>query len=100
MTALKKFSKFSDDNNELIGIHPDELSEENLNLFREKSPLTAIKAHCTECCGGSIKEASKCTATGCNLWAFRLGFSPFAKHKTHNNAGDNLAKWKRDVVGI
>lgn len=37
------------------------------------TPLKAVRAHCTECCGGSPREASLCPASGCPLHPIRNG---------------------------
>lgn len=38
-----------------------------------RSPLTAIRAFCIECVGGSKKDVRMCTSTWCSLWPFRFG---------------------------
>ena len=40
---------------------------------RIKNPTTAIRSHCVECMGGSVREVSKCTAPDCSLYPFRMG---------------------------
>ena len=49
-------------------IHPEEYR--NFGHSRAK----AIRAQCLECCGDSFAEVRNCTAIGCALWAFRLGY--------------------------
>ena len=33
----------------------------------------AIRKKCIDCCCGQVYEVSKCTATNCPLWNYRLG---------------------------
>jgi hypothetical protein len=54
---------------------------------RVKNPLTAIRANCVECSGGSLKEVSTCRITTCALHPFRMGVNPL-----HKKARDRLAK--------
>lgn len=62
----------------MIGSNPAFLSAADLQgLGQPQSPNKAIRAHCVTCSGGSYAEANKCTATGCSLWAFRMGRNPF-----------------------
>jgi hypothetical protein len=44
---------------------------------RVRNRTTAIRAHCIECSGGSIKEVTECRITTCALHPFRLGKDPF-----------------------
>lgn len=54
---------------------------------RIRNPMTAIRAKCIECSGGSIKEANECTVSSCALHLFRLGKNPFhSKSKAHQQA--------------
>jgi hypothetical protein len=47
------------------------------DLGHPESPIKAIRAKCVDCSGGSMSEARLCVATGCALWAFRMGHNPF-----------------------
>jgi hypothetical protein len=38
----------------------------------------AVRKHCKECSGGSVKEVRLCPATECFLWRFRFGKKPAA----------------------
>lgn len=40
----------------------------------DHSRAKAIKAQCFECSGFNRAEVRRCTAKGCALWAFRLGY--------------------------
>jgi len=52
------------------------------------SPIKAIRKNCVECSGGSPKEARLCVHTGCPLWPFRMGKSPYRqKSKSKINGG-------------
>jgi hypothetical protein len=39
--------------------------------------LKIIRDKCIDCCCGQLAEVRKCTAVGCALWPYRLGFNPF-----------------------
>lgn len=41
-----------------------------------RSPMSAIRAKCVDCSGGSFGEVEFCTATGCPLYAYRFGKRP------------------------
>lgn len=81
------------DKGEKIGINPSFLSKRELDeLGVPSSPLKAIRAHCIECGGDSYAEANKCTATGCNLWPYRMGKNPFDKRAKRNSLELTKAK--------
>lgn len=44
-----------------------------------RNPLTAIRAKCVECSGGSLREVSECRVKECALWSMRMGVNPFHK---------------------
>ena len=46
---------------------------------RVKNPMTAIRAMCIDCSGGSLKEVTECKITTCALHPFRHGKNPFHK---------------------
>jgi len=48
---------------------------------RVKSPLTAIRAYCVLCAGGSPKAATQCSCITCPLWLFRTGRNPYSRRK-------------------
>lgn len=89
-------SSHSCDRGEKIGIDPAFLSKGDLKgLGHPTSPLKAIRANCVACCGDSYAEANKCTATGCQLWPYRMGRNPFhakAKRKFSNPEKDETRK--------
>lgn len=73
-----KNSKNECDQGNLIGRLPTELSVHEIDALNPKrTPISAIRAHCIECSGGSVGEARKCTAYNCRLWMHRMGFNPF-----------------------
>lgn len=62
---------------------------------RVRNPMTAIRAKCVECSGGSIKEVTECRVVGCPLYLFRTGHNPFHSRSkirqeadAEENAGD------------
>lgn len=44
-----------------------------------RNPMTAIRANCVECSGGSLKEVAECTVKKCALYPFRMGVNPLHK---------------------
>lgn len=52
-----------------------------------KNPLTAIRAHCVHCSGGSLKEVSNCKIATCSLHPFRMGVNMM-----HKKTRDRLAR--------
>lgn len=54
-----------------------------LNLgHSQKPPLKALRENCLECCNGSPKEVSQCTAIACPAFPFRHGKNPW-RSKRH-----------------
>jgi hypothetical protein len=62
-----------------IGRDPRTMGQEELRaLGHEPMPvLSAIRAHCLDCCGGSPSEVRMCTAVRCPSWPFRMGTNPW-----------------------
>lgn len=54
---------------------------ETIQRYKSKvrNPLTAIRAKCVECSGGSLKEVAECQVKTCALIPFRMGINPFNK---------------------
>jgi hypothetical protein len=52
---------------------------------RIRSPLTAIRAFCVECQGGSPKSVNKCTLVECPFWAFRMGQNGYRRRADDDN---------------
>lgn len=48
-------------------------------MAKVKNPMTAIRACCIECSGGSVKEVTLCRVKSCALHPFREGKNPFRK---------------------
>ena len=46
-----------------------------------KNPMTAIRAKCVECSGGSLKEVAECRVPACALHPFRMGKNPLRKKR-------------------
>ena len=44
-----------------------------------RNPMTAIRAKCVECSGGSLKEVAECRVVRCALHPFRMGVNPHNK---------------------
>lgn len=68
------------DDGNLIGRHPDSLSEADFaELGHVKRPLIrVIRDKCSDCCGGDANEVDKCVSYDCALWAYRKGRNPQA----------------------
>jgi len=43
------------------------------------TPIQAIRKHCIQCSGGSVKEVRECIIKDCPLYDFRLGTNPRRK---------------------
>lgn len=46
-----------------------------------RNPMTAIRANCVECSGGSLKEVAECKVVKCALHPFRMGVNPLHKKR-------------------
>ena len=46
------------------------------------TPLTAIREKCMECCAWQPSEVTRCPASDCALWPFRLGRSGHSRSMT------------------
>ena len=61
---------------------------------RKQTPLQAIRSKCLDCCCGSPKEVTECTARSCALWPFRLQTSPWTaaamRRSPSADTGDGL----------
>lgn len=72
---LLKKSPFAADAGEYIGVHPDDLSQEQVDLLFVDSGLAVIRANCLDCAHTS-PEVLKCVHTACPAWLYRLGKRP------------------------
>ena len=43
----------------------------------QTKPVKAIREYCLECCLNNANEVRECTASGCPLYAFRMGKNPY-----------------------
>lgn len=79
---------------ELIGQHPDELSQAELTeLGHRQAPMTDIsRAMCRACCCGSTAEIRKCPSTTCPLWPYRMGKRPAVWRKSELGAASRAAR--------
>ena len=57
------------------GRDPREMSPEELREagHEPRSSLSAIRAHCLDCCGDQTNEVALCTAVKCPSWPYRRG---------------------------
>lgn len=58
----------------------------------EKNPVKAIRKFCLDCCGGSIIDVKLCSATNCNLYAFRFGKNPYRAKREMTDEQKEAAK--------
>jgi hypothetical protein len=81
------------------GVSPHSLSADELRSAGHlPAPILQVIRHkCIDCSGGSISEARRCTAIGCDLWPYRMGTNPFRRGMT--NAGAFGAKKDRQLPG-
>jgi hypothetical protein len=47
-----------------------------IKTIKVTSPMTAVRAKCLDCSGGSSNEVALCTSTGCPLFVYRSGHRP------------------------
>lgn len=62
-----------------------------MNETKPGTPLKAIRAFCTECFGGSVREIKNCTAPRCPLYEFRLGKNPYLKRELTEEQRNRLS---------
>ena len=83
--------------NPLLYYHPDggkagrDPADISPEIFEEcghhPAPILAvIREKCIDCSGGSKAEVRYCTVTGCPLWPYRMGRSPF-RHRSGRLTG-------------
>ncbi len=79
---------------ELIGRHPDDMSEEELRALGHGPdlPLDCIRAFCRTCSNGSVAEIRKCTRTTCPLWSYRMGKRPAVWRRSDLGAAARAAR--------
>lgn len=74
----------------------DKLSPEDRVIvsYKDKvsNPLTAIRAMCVECMGGSVHLIAECVSVKCALHPFRMG-----KNTMHGRYGKPNAKAKKNT---
>ena len=44
---------------------------------KQTNPVKAIRAYCLNCCLENANEVAQCSASGCELWEFRMGKNPY-----------------------
>lgn len=78
---------------------PKEVGEKNTDGFsfqdtikrykaKIRNPMTAIRANCVECSGGSLKEVAECRVVKCALHPFRMGVNPLHKRRKDRLQGE------------
>ena len=67
-------------------VNPASESADTIERYKAKvrNPMTAIRAKCVECSGGSLKEVAECKELSCALIPFRMGKNPFRKKREGN----------------
>jgi hypothetical protein len=75
---------------ELAAVWPPTATVARQTGHHRQSPLTAIRAKCLDCSGGSFAEARRCEAVSCPLWPFRAGRHPWLgfSEKPPSDSGD------------
>jgi hypothetical protein len=72
---------------EEVVAHQEQPEDDTMRIVRKykervNSPISAIRSHCVECCGGAVRSIESCPATDCSLWPLRMGVNVFdARHK-------------------
>jgi hypothetical protein len=62
----------------ILGLHNDGAEPEEIEYKeRVKNPVSAVRAFCVQCMGGSVAYVTDCTAVTCMLWPFRMGHNAF-----------------------
>jgi len=52
------------------------LYKDNTQMTKELTPIKAIREKCMECYNWQYSEVTKCPATDCALWVYRMGKRP------------------------
>ncbi len=60
------------------------------------TPIRAIRAHCCECQGGSVKAVRECATRNCRFWPYRTGNDP----KRRGKGGFAPRKTKAHTEGV
>lgn len=53
-------------------------------LIKVLTPIKAIRAKCTDCCAGQLREVFKCPCKTCPLYPYRMGKRPKNKELNIN----------------
>lgn len=78
LNPLLEISGEKSDGGHAVGKDPRKVpSDELARLFRERSPLRALRARCIGCSAGNSSEVRKCVSVTCPAWPFRMGKNPF-----------------------
>lgn len=63
----------------MVRVVDNEDNVDHVYRNRIKGRLTAIRAYCVMCVGGSARAVRMCTMTTCPLWSMRQGNNPFRR---------------------
>ena len=66
-----------------------------VRTIKVAGPLSAIRAKCLDCSGGSFLELDECTTTGCPLPSYRSGKRPPTGRPKRPPTPAQLEAWKR-----
>lgn len=50
---------------------------------KQTNPVKAIRAYCLNCCLENANEVAQCSASGCELWEFRMGKNPYRAKRVY-----------------
>ena len=92
-----------------VGRDPRKMGTQDLQALGHisMSPLSALRARCLDCCGGSSDEVRKCIAVRCASWPFRMGANPWrsvsegrreAGRRLAAKTAEKIAKAKSDLI--
>ena len=65
-----------------------------------RTPITAIRHKCLDCCCGSVKAVRWCSATDCDLWPYRFGMRPETARKRYGADVMDAAKMPDHTVAL
>jgi hypothetical protein len=100
-SALPKVGLERDVDGNLVGSDPSKLSIDELGALGHcrKPMLKTLRAYCLDCCCYQPSEVTKCPATRCPLWPYRLGKNPWRKATKSQRAAsrNNMAAIQRKL---
>ena len=69
---------------QLAAVWPPTAAVAALAGHEPRSPISAIREKCRDCCGGQLAEIKACQAVKCSLWPFRAGIHPYTAARREN----------------